>query len=204
MIKVTRNLNGLKRLLNKVPERVTAKVGIIDNPDVARYAVFNEYGWVQRVTGAQSLFLRGALGQPVPTVGGKPQWSSAAIKPGSTLMSPPRPFLRATARDCSADWQKQARQILEAVGPLGAEQAVLHMARQAQVDVQETIRNNGTAKEKFPDRSPLTLALYESWDGVSSKGRKRKISGDSGSKRSQALIKTGTLLGAIGYQVEKK
>ena len=204
MVKVTRNLNGLKKLLEKVPERVTAKVGIIDNPDVAKYATYNEYGWVQRVTGAQSLFLSGALGRPVPMVGGKPQWSAAAVKPGSTLTSPPRPFLRATVRDCYQDWQKQAKQILQVVGPTGVEKSVLYMARLAQVDVQETIRNNGTPREKFPERSPLTLALYEAWDGVSSKGRKRKISGDSGSKRSQALIKTGTLLGAIGYQVEKK
>ena len=41
------------------------EVGVAD-ASIAPYATYVEYGWVQRVTGKQSLFLSNAIGKPVP------------------------------------------------------------------------------------------------------------------------------------------
>ena len=72
------------------------------------------------------------------------------------------------------------------------------------MDVQETIKNNGTDKQKFPDRSPLTKELYEGKFSTTSSGRKRKIESDSGAGRDKALFLSGTLLQSIRYEIKRQ
>ena len=91
-----KNAETIKKLatLAKPAEKGTAfKVGIIDDPEVATYAAYNEFGWVQRVTPKQSVYLSGRLNYSVKKNG----FANAPIKPGMTLSSSPRPFLRGTA-----------------------------------------------------------------------------------------------------------
>ena len=63
------------------------EVGIIDDAEVATYASYVEFGWVQRVTAKQAGWF---IGQGV----------DHPPKVGSALVNPARPFLRATAAAC--------------------------------------------------------------------------------------------------------
>ena len=181
----------LKKLLKDVREasKATIAVGVLGNPEVATYASYNEFGWVQRVTPKQAHFLNKTYG--------------LTLNPGYTLMSPPRPFLRSTARDSAKDWANTLGKGIRVLGPEKIEEALLLVGRQAQVDVQKTIKNAGTDKEKFPLRSPMTMQIYQVKDAETAKGNKRNIERGSGSARPQALFKTGVLLGAIGYELRK-
>ena len=58
-------------------------VGITD-PSVARYAAYQEYGWVQQVTPKQHAWFGAHAG-----------WDKAP-KPGSVLVLVPRPFMHST------------------------------------------------------------------------------------------------------------
>lgn len=165
-------------------------VGIVDNPDIAEYATYNEFGWAQRVTGKQSTFLQKAFGVDVQI--------------GSVLMSPPRPFMRATFEAKNGEWRQTLRNALKKTGLTDPAQALELVGRQAQVDIQETIRNGGVGGHKFPERSPLTLAIYESQDRETASGRKRRIESGTGSTRKEPLFRSGKLLGAIGYEVREK
>lgn len=196
-----KNAETIKKLatLAKPAEKGTAfKVGIIDDPEVATYAAYNEFGWVQRVTPKQSVYLSGRLNYSVKKNG----FANAPIKPGMTLSSPPRPFLRGTADAKKEEWSDLIAQGIKTIGVQQLPKIIELVARQAQVDVQETIKNNGTDKQKFPDRSPLTKELYEGKFSTTSSGRKRKIESDSGAGRDKALLLSGTLLQSIGYEIK--
>ena len=92
--KVTQRLEGLAKQYGNRAAKVV-EVGVTD-ASIAEYAQYVEFGWVQRVTPKQSLFLSGAIGRPVPMGDrGQPDFANAAIKPGVALVNPPRPFLRA-------------------------------------------------------------------------------------------------------------
>lgn len=171
--------------LNDIPKHAEAKIGVFD-ADIAEYAAYNEFGWAQQVTGRQSSYLRHAFG--------------VNVREGNTLMSPPRPFLRATASAKAEQWAKTFRDGMAHGVPFRV--ALEAVARQAQVDIQQTIIHNGVdGGQKFPKRSPLTLAIYAAKDANTPSGRKRKIEGDSGSARDDALYKTGALLHAISYKL---
>ena len=185
-----KNPGALKKIADAVPKKMSVKVGIIDNPEIAEYASYNEFGWVQRVTAKQSGFFKHEFG--------------IDIEPFKTVLSaPPRPFLRATASAKSDEWSQIFAEALKQLGVKNMRKAALLMARQAQTDVQETIRNNGTKDEKFEDRSELTAKIYAAKDALTAKGKKRKRERDSGSAREKALVKTGALLSAIGYEIEE-
>lgn len=196
-----KNADALRKLaeIAKPAETKTSfKVGIIDDPEVATYAAYNEFGWVQQVTRKQSAFLSGVLGYDVKSRG----FENAPFKPGNTLSSPPRPFLRGTASAKKDEWRDMIAEGISTLGVKALPQIMELTARQAQVDVQETIKNNGTDKEKFPARSPVTLELYKAMYGTTAKGRPRKIESDSGMAREQALFLSGTLLQSIGYEIK--
>lgn len=187
-----KNAETIKKLatLAKPAEKGTAfKVGIIDDPEVATYAAYNEFGWVQQVTNKQQWWFRGWHIENPP-------------KEGNALMSPPRPFLRGTAEAKKDEWRNLIAEGISTLGLQALPQIIEDTARQAQVDVQETIKNNGTDKEKFPARSPLTLELYKAKYGTTAKGRPRKIEPDSGAAREQALFLSGALLQSIGYEIK--
>ena len=177
-----KNAETIKKLatLAKPAEKGTAfKVGIIDDPEVATYAAYNEFGWVQRVTPKQSVYLSGRLNYSVKKNG----FANAPIKPGMTLSSPPRPFLRGTADAKKEEWRDLIAQGIKTIGVQQLPKIIELVARQAQVDVQETIKNNGTDKRKFPDRSPVQdetrrsffPARYCNPSGTKSNDRRKKF-----------------------------
>lgn len=184
-----KNPDALQKIADAIPHKASVKVGIIDNPEIATYAAYNEFGWVQRTTPKQRHFLAKEF--------------DVHLKEGTVLLNPPRPFLRATASANSDDWGKTFAEALKNLGIKNFQQAAKLMARQAQADIQETIRNNGTKNEQFPDRSGMTAKIYEVKDARTAKGRKRKRERDSGSASEKALVKTGALLSAIGYEIEE-
>ena len=57
------------------------EVGVAD-ASIAPYATYVEYGWVQRVTGKQSLFLSNAIGKPVPR---RDLWTTHPLSSGLPL-----------------------------------------------------------------------------------------------------------------------
>lgn len=164
-----------------------AVIGITD-PEVAAYATYNEYGWVQRTTKKQAGYFLNNYG--------------IMLKPGTPLKSPPRPFMRATFADEIGHWQKILAEGLKFYGVTNARAALEVMARQAQVDIQETIKNNGSRSHKFPDRSGLTMMLYDIKDEKTPRGKLRDRSSDSGSGRGKALFKVGTMLNSVGYEIK--
>lgn len=196
-----KNADALRKLAETAKpakSKISFKVGIIDDPEVATYAAYNEFGWVQQVTRKQSAFLSGVLGYDVKSRG----FENAPFKPGNTLSSPPRPFLRSTASAKKEEWRDTIAEGISTLGIKALPQIIELTARQAQVDVQETIKNNGTDKEKFPARSPVTLELYRAMHGTTAKGNARSFESDSGAGREQALLLSGTLLQSIGYEIK--
>ena len=63
-----------------------------------------------------------------------------------------------------------------------------------------TISSGGTSKEKFPERSSLTLELYR--QRAEAKGRKGKSKGGGNLMTAKPLVLTGKLLNSIGYEVK--
>lgn len=177
--------------MSKTRGRIGFKVGIINNPEVATYAAYNEFGWVQQITPKQAAYLNSILGSQV-------------LKVNGTLQSPPRPFLRATAAAKAGEWKDLLSQGIRALGPGRIKESVEEVARQAQLDIQETIKNNGTDKQKFPDRSPMTLDLYRAIKSKTAGGNKRKIEAGSGAASPKALVFSGKLLHSIGYELTEE
>ncbi len=142
-------------------------------------------------------FLSNAIGKPVPRrEDGKPNFQAAAIKPGMALVNPPRPFLRGTMAAEAPKWRETAKKALHKT--LDKEKALAILGRQAADDVRMTITSGGTSKEKFPERSSLTLELYR--QRAESKGRKSKGGGNLSTAK--PLVLTGKLLNSIGYEVK--
>lgn len=186
---VSRKGNGIKAITKALKDKYRAKVGIIANPRVATIAAYNEYGWTQQVTQKQVGYMRLNYG--------------VNLRAGSTLSSPPRPFLRGTAKANIVEWKDEIKNGIKALGLKRMPFVMKAVARLAQTDVQNTIRNNATRDEQFPDRSAMTLAIYAVQDALTSKGSRRKIQKNSGSARKKALVHSGELLHSIGYEVDK-
>lgn len=150
---------------------------------VAQVASFQEFGWVQQTTSKQRGFF--AL-----------NWG-IRLKKGSLFM-PPRPFLRATALAEKDKWIKIVADTIKANGIQDLKSALVAVGLQAKTDVQETINNGGTSKEKFEKRSGLTQKIYarESMDHVTD--------GTGGIEGDKPLFKTGTLLNAITFKLRDK
>ena len=188
-IKVQRS-GGIQKVAAEAGEmgKPHAVIGITD-PEVATYATYNEYGWVQRTTKKQAGYFLNHFGM--------------MLKPGTPLRSPPRPFMRATFADEVGHWQKILAEGLKHHGLKNARSALEVMARQAQVDIQETIKNNGSRTQKFPDRSLFTMMLYDIKDDKTPRGKLRDRSADSGSGREKSLVKIGTMLHSVGYEIRE-
>lgn len=165
-----------RRIKNKVEEKTKAPrlmVGV-NNAEVATYAQYLEYGWVQRVTPKQAGFFRGVHG--------------VSLKVGSVLTNPPRPFLRDTARAEGENWGKLFKQGFIDLG--SAENAIRFLGLHAPRDVVETLAKAGTSLGAFPLRSPLTLLMAK--NNHNPKGRNRKDSTGT-LERAEAGMSTGRL-----------
>lgn len=179
-IKASGNLASLqKKLEQRMPKSVL--VGIDDKSDVAEYAKYVEYGWVQRVTEKQSRYLAGVLGGSAPA-------------PGSSLVNPPRPFLRGTFSAERKKW-KDVMQNSLARDLFNFDLALIRVGMVAAEDIRETIVKGGTSKQKFPKRSSLTMAFYQAL-----KGDRKGEGGNSDTDK--PLVLSGSLLNAITYKLE--
>lgn len=187
----------LRNRANAAAGRKAIRVGVTKE-DVVDYARYVEFGWVQRVTAKQSLFLSAAIGRPVPNrADGRPAFSAAAVKVGTSLVNPPRPFLRGTL---SAEGKKWAAILKNKLAQTGdPDQALDAVGAVAVGDIMNTIASGGTSKEKFEKRSPLTMALLKaSAEGHDARGR--NAAGKSNSTTDQPLVLNGNLLNSIGYK----
>lgn len=173
------NLSGdelKRRLRSKLEEKTKAprlNVGV-NNAEVATYAQYLEYGWVQRVTPKQAGFFRGVHGVNLPV--------------GTVLTNPPRPFLRDTATAEGENWGRLFRQAFIDLG--SAEKAIKFLGLHAPADVKETLSKAGTSLGDFPLRSPLTLLMAK--NNHNPKGRNRKDSTGT-LERAEAGISSGKL-----------
>ena len=157
-------------------------VGIFDR-EIAQYAVYVEYGWVQRTTVKLAAFLNWALGG----------YAKAGIKPGIALVNPPRPFLGGTFLAEHDNWKKILQNALKR--DLDPEKALTLVGQKAAEDVRQTIIKGGTSDEEFPRRSPLTLALLQ----AQSAGH--KVSTLSATATDKPLQLSGALLNSITFEV---
>lgn len=157
-------------------------VGIFDR-EIAQYAVYVEYGWVQRTTAKQATFLNGVLGRNFEN----------GIKPGIALVNPPRPFLGGTFLAEHDKWKKILKNALK--HDWDPEMALTNVGTVAAEDVRQTIIKGGTSDEEFPRRSPLTMALLQAQsDG-------HKVSASSATATDKPLQLSGALLKSIAFEV---
>ena len=114
------------------------------------------------------------------------------------MILPPRPIFGATKREHANKWLNLVRaSITSAHGRIDDERILARVGAVAAQDIKDTIAHNGTQSEKFANRSSLTLALL----AESASGHRTDATG--GSSRAQALVRTGALIGSIGYRIEK-
>ena len=155
-------------------------VGILDDPEIATYADYQEYGWAQQVTSAQAgWFGHQGINMPV----------------GSVLVLPPRPFLRGTMAAEVQKWKHIYAQAFAMYGTQRAADALSAVGIKASEDIRQTLIRGGTSRETFERRSEVTQRLYEGQAQGHNTDGTGNISGD------KPLIKTGALLNAIGYQL---
>lgn len=187
------SLNQLKKLtqdLEKASTKVVT-VGVRDlknssGTSTQEYANYLEFGWVQKVTGPQSRYLTSVSGKKIP--------------PGATLMNPPRPFFRGTV---DAEGDKWIKYLKNAVTHYSIENIVTAHQKAlslvgliAQQDIQHTLANGGPNGSPFPQRAPLTMAIYEA------KSRNHKKDGTPNTTSStKAGHLTVTLINAIGFEI---
>lgn len=183
--------SAVQKHLQKLQQRYadnnarSVEIGVTD-ASIAPYATYVEYGWVQRVTPKQQWWFRNQRIDHPP-------------KAGDALVNPPRPFLRGTLKAEGAKWRETMRKALHKTG--SPRQALSIVGMQAVQDVQETIRNGGTRKEKFPERAPLTMELYAASSAGKSKTGKNRSS-KANASTTKPLVLSGALLHSIGFEVK--
>lgn len=162
----------------------TVQVGVLD-PNIARYATYVEYGWVQRATEKQARYLNAARGK----------FATRHVKAGTALVNPPRPFLRSTFEAEYPKWQRLLRNHLKK--DWNVTNALVTVGERAANDIKATIRNGGTSKEQFDRRAPLTMELLKA--DAARKGVKSEKG--SASATDKPLQVSGALLHNIGLKV---
>lgn len=185
-IKITDHgiFNDLKKsaVLNK---NTHAEIGIM-MPDIATIGMYLEYGWVQAVTPKQNNFLRARLGR----------WG-ANFK---TLSLPPRPFMRATFAEKNKEWKKIFESQFKKTHDVKF--ALEAMCITASSDISTTIRNNGTASNPFPKRSPLTMAMLDAMGEAEKAKRQQKgQAAVSNTTTDKALMRSVNLEKSITYKI---
>lgn len=166
------------------------EIGVMD-ASIAEYAQYVEFGWAQSVTAKQQWWFRGQRIKHPP-------------KAGAALVAQPRPFLRGTLAAEQGKWRETLRKALHKYQNSAAALAVLGAI--AVQDVQQTITDGGTSKEKFPERSALTMELLAVQSAKATgkgKGKKKKgVSSKSNSTTTKPLVLSGKLLNSIGFEVK--
>lgn len=153
------------------------EVGVLD-AEIATYASYVEFGWVQRVTPKQAgWFINQGVEHP-PKVGG-------------ALVNPARPFMRSTVAACSKDWADLFARAVKKQGIDGIDVALNLVGIKACDDIKETLVNGGTKLDTFDRRAGLTMELYER------EAADHQTDGSGNLETDKPLVKTGSLLNAI-------
>lgn len=178
----------LEQVCSKIKARVqkqldnaqAIEVGVLDS-EIATYASYVEFGWVQRVTPKQAhWFVHQGVSHPP--------------KPGSSLVNPARPFLRSTVAACSKDWAELFKRAVKKNGVEHIDLALNLVGIKATDDIKETLIKGGTKLDTFDRRAKLTMELYEG------EAAEHETDGTGNLQTDKPLVKTGSLLNAIGYR----
>lgn len=172
----------LQQLIDRLKQQqnMNVKVGILDDPDVAKYASCVEFGWTQRVTPKQHYAFA--------------QWWGINLPINTVLHNPPRPFLRGTLWHYSHMWAVQGVNMLIRNG-FNMEIALAYMGQIAGQNVQETIAGGGVqaAGQSFDIRSEFTMHVYGLRGG----------DGTGNVNTTRPMVLTGKMLGSITYRVDR-
>lgn len=185
-IKITSH--GVFKNLRKSLEQnknIHAEIGIM-MPDIATIGMYLEYGWVQSVEKTQNNFLCACLGL----------WRANF----TTLSLPPRPFMRDTFAEKNKEWKKIFETQFKKTHDV--RRALERMCLMASDDISATIRNNGTASNPFPNRSPLTIAMLDAMGEIDKAEQQQKgQAAVSNTTTDKALMRTGVLEKSITYKI---
>lgn len=151
---------------------------------VAQVGMYQEFGWVQTTTAKQSRFF--GL-----------EWG-LKLRKGTSLMMPPRPFLRGTLEAEKDKWVEVIGAAIKRHGLQDLKSALVEVGQIAQFDIQSTIADGKTSKEEFPRRSKLTMAIY------AAQAEDHKTDGTGGISGDKPLFKTGVLMNSISYNLREK
>lgn len=170
-----------ERVEQQMGQVTAVEVGVLD-AEIATYASFVEFGWAQRVTPKQARwFIHQGVAHPPKT--------------GSALINPARPFMRSTVAACSKEWANLFARAIKKQGIENIKAALSLVGMQASADIRQTLVDGGTKLDTFDRRAKLTMELYER----EAKGHASDGSGNMHTDK--PLVKTGSLLNAIGYQL---
>ncbi len=183
-IDITRS-GRLQQIIDRLKQsqNMNVKVGILDDPDTAKYASCVEFGWTQRVTPAQhTAFLA---------------WWGIDLHVNAVMHNPPRPFLRGTLYAYEHQWAViGANSLIRSQWNM--EVALATVGEIAGQNVQDTISGGGIDAHgmSFPIRSEFTMRVYANRDNGRSDG-----TGNINTTRPMVL--TGHMLGSITYRVDR-
>ena len=167
----------------KQSQNMNVKVGILDDPDTARYASCVEYGWTQRVTRNQSRAFAA--------------WWGIHMRVGAVISNPPRPFLRGTLYAYEHQWAVIGVNSLIR-SQWNMEIALATVGQIAGQQVQATIAGGGIDAQgmSFPIRSEFTMRVYANRDNGRSDGT-------GNINTTKPMVLTGKMLGSITYRVDR-
>lgn len=172
--------------------KTAVKVHITD-PDVATYANYLEWGWVQAVTPKQRNWF-GVQG--------------FHLKEGAMLVNPPRPFFYGTVDANRERWLKTLHAAAEDLFHKSGynlttlNQALLRCGMLAAQDIRDTVINGQiTNGEKLERRSDLTMAMYA---GAAERGRHKTDKTPNQTTTAKPMYKTGRLAASIGFDIVTK
>ena len=185
-------MSALKDWFRRFTDRFRTKskpaevlVGITD-PSVARYAAYQEYGWVQQVTPKQHAWFGAHAG-----------WDKAP-KPGSVLVLVPRPFMHSTFLAKFRRWEQIVHNAPRVMGITDTEKVLALVGAEAVSDIQMTIKAGGNEIETFEQRHPLTMAIY------AQRAQGHRTDGAGGISGAKPLTLTGRMTGSVHFEIERK
>lgn len=176
----THKIEDICRKLRRDASKVVF-VGILDNPDVATYGMYVEFGWTQRVTAKQQHAFRAWWGINRPI--------------GSVLYNPPRPFMRGTLYAKKTEWRDIAANYL-VMHDWNIINSLAFIGQVATNDVKTTIATAQIPGNNvsFPLRSDFTMTAY------AARGTGHRVTNGNITTR-KPLVLTGAML-HITYRVE--
>ena len=180
-INITRS-GRLQQIIDRLKQQqnMNVKVGILDDPETAKYASCVEFGWTQRVTPKQHYAFA--------------QWWGINLPINAVLHNPPRPFLRSTLWHYSHTWAVQGVNVLIRSN-FNMETALAFIGQIAGQDVQCTIAGGGVqaAGQSFDLRSEFTMHVYSLRGG----------DGTGNVNTTRPMVLTGKMLHSITYRVDR-